>query len=589
MKFLGAAVAAWMALGGSAPLDTTVARRLVVLDDGRVKPLDSFAREVLRSLTGKERLSGYRDPGTGTEVVVFGDADPVESLLRLVAEPERFRAVNFIRVDHPDLKRKYKLDEHRLYFSLKDFDACREDLRRDASKIDQDEASSAERAVISLLIKQRRLEDIFQERLLAMAPIPFGETGIWMTPTDLKLHLSGARPTDPRSRVVQAGLEEFLGKPESEPKLAAMREFVTQFERMKAAIATGTSAEFSSSVEALVRAQRALNPPEMSSDEDIDRELWYNRLKPFTWAGHLFLLSVMMFCLTYALDSKAVWMGALGLLSAAIGLTAYGYGLRWLIADRYPLSNHYESMIMVAFAGGIIALIGEILMRRRVFGLAGAAAACVMVYLAESVAIFAEQSAIKSIAPALMTFWMTIHVPVIMSGYAGALIICVLGHIYLFMHLFRRPSPEKAAELERLDLTMYRALQVTVLFLLAGILLGAVWAGEAWGRPWGWDMKETWALVTLVSYIAALHGRFTGYVKGLGTALFSIFNFMLVILCYYGVNFVFGRGLHTYGFGEKTNEWPVMTFFALEAALMITAAVVERRRKHSLPTDLPPA
>jgi cytochrome c-type biogenesis protein CcsB len=216
--------------------------------------------------------------------------------------------------------------------------------------------------------------------------------------------------------------------------------------------------------------------------------------------------------------------------------------------------------------------------RRRIFGLAGAIGAFVMIAMAESVGIFAEQSAIKNLMPALQTFWMTIHVPIIMSGYAGGLIICVLGHIYLFMQLFRPPSPAKTAELERLDDTMYRALQVTVLFLLAGILLGAVWAGEAWGRPWGWDMKETWALITLIAYLATLHGRFTGKVRGMGTAVCAIISFMLVILCYYGVNFLFGRGLHTYGFGSG-EVWPVVAFFAFEGILMGAAAIVELRRR----------
>ena len=126
---------------------------------------------------------------------------------------------------------------------------------------------------------------------------------------------------------------------------------------------------------------------------------------------------------------------------------------------------------------------------------------------------------------------------------------------------------------------MYRALEVTVLFVLAGILLGAVWAGVEWGRPWGWDMKETWALITLVAYIATLHGRFTGKVRGLGTALCAITSFILVILCYYGVNFLFGRGLHTYGFGSG-DVWPMMAFFAFEGALMIVAAAVEVARRN---------
>ncbi|HZL73411.1 MAG TPA: cytochrome c biogenesis protein CcsA [Planctomycetota bacterium] len=585
MKAIGAAALLLVSAAGDSALDMSAARRLVILHDGRTKPLDSFAREMLREVTGKERLPSYRDSETNEKVVVFGDAEPVEALLRLVSEPQRFREMRFIRVDHPGLKKKYKLDEHRIYFSLRDFDACREELEKDGQRIDREEATSAERAVLMLVRKQSFVEAIFQERILSIVPVPFGQTGGWMTPGDVQLYFSSTPPTDPRFRAIKAALDRFLkDEKTAASRDAALRASLGAYERMKAAVARNDAAEFKASTEALESALRSVNPEEVSTPEEIDRELWYNELKPFSWSAGLFALAMLLFIGAYAFKTNSLWIGALALQSAAIGITAYGYGLRWLISGRYPLSNHYESMIMVAFAAGLLTLIAELLTRRRIAGLAGTTAACIMILLAETVPTFAEQAAIKNLVPALQTFWMTIHVPVIMTGYAGGLILCVLGHIYVFMHLFGRLSPEKGGEL---DDTMYRILQVTVLFLLAGILLGAVWAGEAWGRPWGWDMKETWALITLVAYIATLHGRFTGKVRGLGTALCGITAFMLVILCYYGVNFLFGRGLHTYGFGSG-EVWPVVVFFVCEAALMIAAALVEIARRRAPPDESAP-
>jgi len=583
MKSLAAAVLVLFTLGDTSSLDMTTARRIVVLHQGRAKPLDSFAREMLRTLTGKERFAGYRDPETNQQVVVFGSSEPVEALLRLVAEPQRFRGMNFIRVDHPELKKRFKLDEHRLYFSLRDFDACRDELRLEEARIDRDEATSAERAILALVDQQAFVEAIFAERILSIVPVPFGETGFWMTPGDLQIYFSGAHPTDFRFKLVKEGLEKFLSGDARTGRENTLRAVVADYDRMKSAVARNDAVAFASAIEALEKSLRIVNPGEVPSPDDIDRELWYNQLKPFSWAAGLFAIGLLLFLGAYIFRTNGLWIAALGAQSAALGMTAYGYGLRWVISGRYPLSNHYESMIMVAFAAGIISLVAELILRRRIFGLAGTTASCLMILLAESVPIFAEQSAIRTITPALQTFWMTIHVPVIMTGYAGGLIFCVLGHLYLFLNLFRRPSPETTEELQRLDDTMYRELQVTVLFLLAGILLGAVWAGEAWGRPWGWDMKETWALITLVSYIATLHGRFTGKVRGLGTALCAIVCFMLVILCYYGVNFLFGRGLHTYGFGSG-EVWPVIAFFAFEAALMITASAVQIARRKA-PAD----
>jgi ABC-type transport system involved in cytochrome c biogenesis permease subunit len=140
----------------------------------------------------------------------------------------------------------------------------------------------------------------------------------------------------------------------------------------------------------------------------------------------------------------------------------------------------------------------------------------------------------------------------------------VLGHVYLAYHLF---APTRYDKLAQLDTYLHRILQVTVLFLLAGIILGAVWAGEAWGRPWGWDMKEVWALITLLVYLAMVHARFAGAIKGFGMAALSVAAFSVVILCYYGVNFLFGKGLHTYGFGS--GDWlPLFIYFGIEAVFV---------------------
>src|SRR5688572_12762764 len=198
--------AALVLVAGDSALELSTARRIVILHDGRLKPLDSFAREVMRELTGKEKLAAYRDSESNQKVEVFGDVEPVEALLRLVAEPARFREKRFIRVDHPDLKRKYKLDEHRLFFSLKDFDACREALEKDGRTIDFDESTPAERAVLMLLRKQRYVDAIFEERILAIIPVPFGQTGGWMTPGDARLYLSGNHPSDARFRAIKETL-----------------------------------------------------------------------------------------------------------------------------------------------------------------------------------------------------------------------------------------------------------------------------------------------------------------------------------------------------------------------------------------------
>jgi ABC-type transport system involved in cytochrome c biogenesis permease subunit len=197
-------------------------------------------------------------------------------------------------------------------------------------------------------------------------------------------------------------------------------------------------------------------------------------------------------------QSTKTWIAALSVHGLALGLCGYGYALRWIIADRYPLSNHYESMILCAIGASLLALVLELVVRPKgVIGLGGTIVTSVLLVLANNVPAFAEQGFVAPLVPALQTVWMTIHVPIIMTGYAMGMLLMVLGHIHLVRYL-----KSGAATDEFLDRVMRLVLQLTVLFLLFGIILGAVWAGEAWGRPWGWDMKETWALITLLCYLA---------------------------------------------------------------------------------------
>lgn len=580
MKFLAALAAVALAGADAARFDYATAGRIAIQHNGRVKPLDSFAREILRDITGKEAFAGYRDPVTGAYVEVFGKAEPVAAVLRLAAEPEKFRSLRFIRVDHPKVKAELGLEADRVWFSIDDLAPHREAIAKRRRAIrDRDNATSAERAILALAGKESLARQIMEERLLTVVPIPAADAGGWITPVEAQRFLSGTMGDDPLAE----SIAHWIGSDGA--RRSNLERSVAASADMKRAIAQGDAAGFNRAAADLAAALKALGGGGYPADEDLDQEIWYHRLKPFSWATLMYFLGVLAFVGAYVFGARAPWGAGLALQAAGIAMTAYGYGLRWDVANRYPLSNHYESMIAVAFTASIIAFIAELVQRKRAFGLAGCTVAALMILLADTVPVFAQQSAISTIMPALQTFWMTIHVPVIMAGYAGGAIICVLGHIYVGVSAFGRSTPAKETRLQELDDVMYRALQVTVLFLLAGIVLGAVWAGEAWGRPWGWDMKETWALITLISYLATLHGRFTGFVKGMGTALAALGSFALLVLCYYGVNFLFGKGLHTYGFGA--GDWVYLFgFFAGESVVAAVGVWAWASRRHPSPPEL---
>jgi ABC-type transport system involved in cytochrome c biogenesis permease subunit len=112
---------------------------------------------------------------------------------------------------------------------------------------------------------------------------------------------------------------------------------------------------------------------------------------------------------------------------------------------------------------------------------------------------------------------------------------------------------------------IYAAMAVGVVLVTAGTILGGVWADYSWGRFWGWDPKEVWALITLLVYLIPLHGRFAGWVNTFGLAMLSIVCFSSVLMAWYGVNFVLGVGLHSYGFTEGGGQGIV---FACSSAVL---------------------
>jgi ABC-type transport system involved in cytochrome c biogenesis permease subunit len=185
-------------------------------------------------------------------------------------------------------------------------------------------------------------------------------------------------------------------------------------------------------------------------------------------------------------------------------------------------------------------------------------------------------------------FWLLIHVLTIVSSYGAGALALGLGEIALAYYLFgkyREPAGAVAGQLNAgprrppeatatLAGYQYKAIQVAVLLLAAGTILGALWADVAWGRFWGWDPKEVWALISLLIYIAVLHGRFAGWVGNFGLTAGTVFGATAIIMSWYGVNFVLGKGLHSYGFGESSQgQWYVLIAVLLNWGFLGMAAL----------------
>lgn len=229
------------------------------------------------------------------------------------------------------------------------------------------------------------------------------------------------------------------------------------------------------------------------------------------------------------------------------GLAFYSTGMimRWMIGGRAPWSNMYESLMAIGWSLVIFSVIYELVKRDRIFGLAGSLMGGVILWLAHYANL---DRGINPLVPALQSYWLVYHVITILSSYSCLAIAMVIGHIVLIGAV--RNKGQITSSLSRMASANLHIMQVGCVILIFGILLGAVWADSSWGRFWGWDPKETWALITWFVYIAFLHGRSAGWLNWKGLAFVSVAAFPVVVMTYYGVNFYLS-GLHSYGAGSS--------------------------------------
>jgi cytochrome c-type biogenesis protein CcsB len=306
---------------------------------------------------------------------------------------------------------------------------------------------------------------------------------------------------------------------------------------------------------------RGLSSSIYPQERQLRLEYFYNHFESFyraIWCYGIAL--VILLAAHFRKRGRALQM--LGVAVALLGLAfqAGGIIMRCLIATRPPVTNMYESIIWVSFAVSLFGMIFFARYRARVYLLAALPVTLIALLLVHQMPI-AMPSSIDPLVPVLRdNFWLTVHVLTITLSYAAFALGMGFGHILLWRYA-RNPAAARADA--PMHFWLYRVLQLGVLLLAAGTILGGVWANYSWGRFWGWDPKETWALIALLCYILALHGRLAGWWTQFGLTVASVVCFLAVLMAWYGVNFVLGKGLHSYGFGIG-GETYVATFIVLD-------------------------
>jgi cytochrome c-type biogenesis protein CcsB len=248
---------------------------------------------------------------------------------------------------------------------------------------------------------------------------------------------------------------------------------------------------------------------------------------------------------------------------------------RWYISGHAPWSNAYESIIYVAWATMFFGLAFD---RKSKLTVASSAFVSAMILTAAYMNWIDPE--IGNLQPVLNSYWLMIHVAIIVASYGPFALGMILGVVSLLLILFTNEKNKAKMELNIKEISYINEMALTIglIMLTIGNFLGGQWANESWGRYWGWDPKETWALISIMVYAFVIHSRFVPSLRGKWIFnLMSIFAFVSILFTYFGVNFHL-VGLHSYASGEaKSLSW---IWESLLAITILGAITYPNYRKH---------
>jgi len=506
--------------------DCSAAGDMAVLDGGRFKPLDTFAGESLKTLTGRWK---------------FKETDHLAMLFSLLAQPD-WTNDKLIRLDYRPLKETLGLDAQETFFSYNEL-AANPHFQQWADRVIQKSGADQklnrlEQETSALMHQLNLFQDIVKGDAIHIVPPPPGSppNADW---------LSIVSPAS-YSQEIQNSLKQG-------------------YQNLLAAVRTHDAKAFEQAGRDLKNQLTKLNPEIYPPLKDLQREIYFNRSRPFLNAWIYYLLAFLMFLVSFFYTNRILYWASFIVFNIGFVYHSLGLILRSLISGRAPVSNMYESVIFVGWGVILFALVFEIVYRRRwIIACASFLGVCMLI-LAD---ILPFDSNIEPLVPVLRNnYWLIVHVLTITISYSAFALAMGLAHIVMAIYFY---FPQRIALLKELSLFIYRVLQVGVVLLAAGTILGGVWAAESWGRFWGWDPKETWALISLLGYMVILHARSIGWLRDFGTAVGSILGFWLILMTWYGVNFVLASGLHSYGFGSGGGKY-VLLYLGLELLFLIMA------------------
>ena len=517
--------------------------RLIVQDaGGRMKPINTFSSELLRKVSHQNTYKGMNSDQVFLSmtqganiwiqvpmIYIKAGNDSIRKIIGINAEKKYASFIDFF-----DSTGTYKLSP---YLDAAYKTANPNQFEKDFIETDK---------------KVNLMEAALSGSILKIFPIPNDVNNKWISYPELS----------------EAGLKGMEAK-YSENILPLY------FGALEKASATNDYKQADELLESINGFQIKFGSKVRPSEEKITSEILYNKYDVFQKLSYWYIIAsiVMLFFTILKIFKEGKILNSLvNAMHVIIGLLfalhTAGLIARWYISGHAPWSNAYESILYVAWATMFFGLAFDIKSKLTV---ASSAFVASMILMAAYLNWIDPE--IGNLQPVLNSYWLMIHVAIIVASYGPFALGMILGIVSLLLIFFTTEKNKAKMELNIKEISYINEMALTIglIMLTIGNFLGGQWANESWGRYWGWDPKETWALISIMVYAFVIHARFVPALRGKWIFnLMSIFAFLSIMFTYFGVNFHL-VGLHSYASGEaKSLSWIWQSLLAIAILGAIT-------------------
>jgi cytochrome c-type biogenesis protein CcsB len=517
--------------------------------DGRMKPLDTLSTEIVNKISRTDSLLGL-------------DANQI--VLGMMIRPDAWREIKMIRTSNKEINKVIGIPEDEKMASFSEF--FEQPANMDGYKL----AQAAEEASR----KAPKDRDQFDKAVLA---VDERVNVAFMVYTGQLIKIWPA-PNDPKQKWLDT--VTALQTLDQETGMKVKDAAVIYFTSIDEALKNGDWSKASAALDGISSFQKFYGAAVYPDKNKTALEIFYNHTKVFEllWPlyfliGFVLLIFSFVKILKPSFNLNILSKSAMYLLVAFFVVHTIGLAIRWYISGHAPWSNGFESMVYIAWA---TVLAGFIFSKHSPITLASTSILAGLILFVAHLSWMDPK--VTNLVPVLQSYWLDIHVSMITASYGFLGLGALLGFITVLLFAVKNAKNAQRIKSSILELNAINemSLLIGLAMLTVGNFLGGVWANESWGRYWGWDPKETWALVTILVYAVVVHIRF---IKAIYTpfsySVISLLAFTSVIMTYFGVNYYLA-GMHSYAKGDPV---PIPEFVPITYAIIFVIIVIAFRNR----------